>query len=68
MSTEPKGDQCDPTFLYCDPILQNHLATEAEYLVGESFLEFVHPAEKEQARKDLESVIKNGGLFGSVVR
>lgn len=54
--------------VYCDPILQQHLGTEASKLCGTSFFSYVHPEEVEQCRSDLMNIIGSKTLFGSVTR
>ncbi|CAO1629620.1 unnamed protein product [Jaminaea pallidilutea] len=61
-------DPHDLTFLYCDPVLQSHLGTEAELMNGKSFFDWVHPLERERARSDLRKIISSRTLFGSVTR
>ncbi|CAO1632308.1 unnamed protein product [Parajaminaea phylloscopi] len=58
----------DLTFVYCDPVLQSHLGTEADHLIGKSFFDWVHPAEKERAQTDLQTIVTSRTLFGSVTR
>ncbi|PWN20761.1 hypothetical protein BCV69DRAFT_198880 [Microstroma glucosiphilum] len=58
----------DLTFIFCDPVLQNHLNTEADLIIGKSFFDYVHPEQKEQARSDLAQIVASGTLFGSVTR
>jgi hypothetical protein len=68
-STESSpSDPYDLTFIFCDPVLQNHLNTEADLIIGKSFFDYVHPEQKEQARSDLAQIVASGTLFGSVTR
>lgn len=58
----------DLQFIYLDPVLAAHLEDQAENLVGQSLLTFVHPDERETARQDLWSVLDSKTLHGSVTR
>lgn len=58
----------DLQFIYFDPVLAGHLEDQAENLVGQSLLNFIHPDERETAKQDLESVLDSKTLHGSVTR
>ncbi|EKM78736.1 hypothetical protein AGABI1DRAFT_29371, partial [Agaricus bisporus var. burnettii JB137-S8] len=58
----------DLQFIYLDPVLAHHLEAEAESLVGNSLLSFVHPDEQASAKTDLRSVLESRTLHGSVTR
>ena len=58
----------DLNFLYLDPVLQSHLAEQADLLVGKTLINFVHPDEQKSAKQDLGSVLESRTLHGSVTR
>ncbi|KAI0749586.1 hypothetical protein C8Q80DRAFT_1101876 [Daedaleopsis nitida] len=58
----------DLTFLYLDPVLQTHLAEQADLLIGKSLLAYVHPDEQASAKVDLGAVLESRTLHGSVTR
>ncbi|PBK75594.1 hypothetical protein ARMSODRAFT_949870 [Armillaria solidipes] len=58
----------DLQFIYLDPVLQYHLAEQAESLAGKSLLDFVHPDEQSSAKHDLGTVLESRTLHGSVTR
>lgn len=58
----------DLHFIYLDPVLQSHLEEQAESLLGESLLSFVHPDEQASAKQDLGGVLNTRTLHGSVTR
>ena len=58
----------DLTFLYLDPVLAAHLGEQADRLVGQSLLAYVHPDEQESAKADLGAVLESRTLHGSVTR
>ena len=58
----------DLKFLYVDPILCTHLEDQASEIFGRSILDFVHPEERDTARNDLNNVVEQRGLHGSVTR
>ncbi|KAI0368748.1 hypothetical protein BV20DRAFT_980514 [Pilatotrama ljubarskyi] len=58
----------DLHFLYLDPVLASHLGEQAEYLVGKSLLDYVHPDEQASAKVDLGAVLESRTLHGSVTR
>ncbi|OCF44025.1 hypothetical protein I317_02133 [Kwoniella heveanensis CBS 569] len=55
-------------FVHPDPILGNHLGKEKLSMMGRGVIEFIHPHEREQARRDLSSAIASDDLQGSVTR
>lgn len=55
-------------FVYLDPVLANHLETEADLLIGKSLLSFVHPEEQATARADLAEALEQRTMHGSVTR
>ncbi|KAL8276219.1 hypothetical protein RQP46_011380 [Phenoliferia psychrophenolica] len=62
-------------FVFVDPILHTHLADESPKFVGTNLLDYVHPEEVKNLRKDLVSErgpgsggVESGGVFGSVTR
>ncbi|KAJ7274468.1 hypothetical protein B0H12DRAFT_400156 [Mycena haematopus] len=55
-------------FVYLDPVLANHLGSEAQELVGKSLITFVHPEGQESAQQDLGNVLESRTLHGSVTR
>ena len=70
--TSPFADwtllSADLQFIYLDPVLASHLDGQAEALVGQSLLTFVHPDERETAKQDLGNVLDSKTLHGSVTR
>ncbi|KAI9512050.1 hypothetical protein F5148DRAFT_123837 [Russula earlei] len=58
----------DLRFVYLDPVLSYHLVDQADLLIGQSLLKFVHPDEQASAKNDLGNVLKNKALHGSVTR
>ncbi|ODO11145.1 hypothetical protein I350_01748 [Cryptococcus amylolentus CBS 6273] len=58
----------DLEFVHFDPILDAHLSKQKMSMMGRQVLEFIHPHEREQARKDLTSAISADDLQGSVTR
>ena len=56
------------SFLFLDPVLMSHMKEQADGLIGHSLLEFIHPDEVENARVDLQSVVENKALHGTVTR
>ncbi|WVQ95069.1 hypothetical protein IAU59_002161 [Kwoniella sp. CBS 9459] len=55
-------------FVHPDPILGYHLGKEKLSMMGRGVIEFIHPHEREQARRDLSSAIASDDLQGSVTR
>ncbi|KAJ6513330.1 hypothetical protein C8R45DRAFT_963273 [Mycena sanguinolenta] len=55
-------------FVYLDPVLANHLGSEAQELVGKSLITFVHPEGQDSAQQDLGNVLESRTLHGSVTR
>ncbi|ORY35717.1 hypothetical protein BCR39DRAFT_511725 [Naematelia encephala] len=55
-------------FVHPDPVLAVHLGKQAVSFIGRGVLEFIHPAEREQARRDLMNAIAADDLQGSVTR
>ncbi|KAK4703233.1 hypothetical protein P7C70_g2988, partial [Phenoliferia sp. Uapishka_3] len=62
-------------FVFADPILHTHLATESTKFIGSSMLDIIHPEEVGSLREDLiadrngrSGGVENGGIFGSVTR
>ncbi|KAG1860395.1 hypothetical protein F4604DRAFT_1138525 [Suillus subluteus] len=55
-------------FVYLDPVLANHLETQADLLIGKSLLSFVHPEEQATARADLAEALERRTMHGSVTR
>ncbi|KAK4688302.1 hypothetical protein P7C73_g1812, partial [Tremellales sp. Uapishka_1] len=55
-------------FVHPDPVLGVHLARQQMSLMGRGLIEFIHPAEREQARRDLASAVASDDLQGSVTR
>ncbi|WVQ80147.1 hypothetical protein IAT38_002252 [Cryptococcus sp. DSM 104549] len=55
-------------FVHPDPILDVHLSKQKVSMMGRGVLEFIHPHEREQARRDLLSAINADDLQGSVTR
>lgn len=55
-------------FVYLDPVLANHLETQADLLIGKSLLSFVHPEEQATARADLAEALEQRTMHGSVTR
>ncbi|KAF9223860.1 hypothetical protein BS17DRAFT_781326 [Gyrodon lividus] len=58
----------DLQFIYLDPVLACHLEDQAELLIGESLLSFVHPEEQATARADLAEALEQRTMHGSVTR
>ncbi|CAO1623895.1 unnamed protein product [Sympodiomycopsis kandeliae] len=63
-----RSNPYDLTFMFCDPVLQSHMGPEKDLIIGKSFFDFVHPAEREQAKDDLRNIVASRTLFGSVTR
>ena len=61
-------DEQELFFVYVDPTAQRHLGADADGILGRSFLEFVQPDERQQAREDIHKIIQSRTLFGSVTR
>jgi len=55
-------------FVYLDPVLSYHLVDQADLLIGQPLLKFVHPDEQASAKNDLGNVLKSKALHGSVTR
>ncbi|KAF9514547.1 hypothetical protein BS47DRAFT_858055 [Hydnum rufescens UP504] len=55
-------------FLFLDPVLTVHMKDQADYLIGRSLLEFVHPDERQAASVDLHDVVEKQALHGTVTR
>ncbi|WVN86251.1 uncharacterized protein L203_101412 [Cryptococcus depauperatus CBS 7841] len=55
-------------FVHFDPILDAHLSKQRGSVVGKGVLQFIHPYEREQARRDLLNAINADDLQGSVTR
>ncbi|OWZ37758.1 hypothetical protein C356_04532 [Cryptococcus neoformans c45] len=60
--------QLELEFVHFDPILDAHLSKQKGSMMARSVLEFIHPHEREQARKDLLGAISADDLQGSVTR
>jgi hypothetical protein len=58
----------DLNFVYLDPVLSYHLVDQADLLIGQSLLKFVHPDEQASAKNDLGNVLKTKAMHGSVTR
>ncbi|KAI0314615.1 hypothetical protein OF83DRAFT_1174600 [Amylostereum chailletii] len=61
----------DLRFIYLDPVLAHHLADQADLLIGQPLIKFVHPEEQATANRDLGNVLDSptpDGLIGSVTR
>lgn len=54
--------------MFCDPVLQSHMGSEKDLIIGKSFFDFVHPQERAQAKEDLRNIVASRTLFGSVTR
>ncbi|RXK35270.1 hypothetical protein M231_07468 [Tremella mesenterica] len=61
-------DRLELVFVHPDPVLGAHLARQQYSLMGRGVIEFIHPAEREQARRDLANAIAVDDLQGSVTR
>ncbi|KAK1224058.1 hypothetical protein PQX77_008388 [Marasmius sp. AFHP31] len=55
-------------FLYFDPVLQFHLESQADSLIGKPLLSFVHPDERATAENDLGGVLHEHSFHGSITR
>ncbi|KAK8854676.1 hypothetical protein IAR55_003415 [Kwoniella newhampshirensis] len=55
-------------FVHFDPVLDAHLSKQKMSMMKRNVLEFIHPNEREQARRDLSSAISADDLQGSVTR
>ncbi|WWC71461.1 uncharacterized protein I206_105418 [Kwoniella pini CBS 10737] len=66
--TPSTGSKLELKFLHPDPMLGYHLSKQKLSMMERSVIEFIHPAEREQARKDLTSAISADDLQGSVTR
>jgi hypothetical protein len=49
-------------------VLSVHLAQQKISMIDRGIMEFIHPVEREQARKDLTAAIAKDDLQGSVTR
>ncbi|PWZ00975.1 hypothetical protein BCV70DRAFT_86351 [Testicularia cyperi] len=65
-SSGPSGDRLH--FVYLDPVLQQHMAQQADSLVGTDFFDYVHPEERERVCEDMGKIVESRTLFGSVTR
>ncbi|WVW85505.1 hypothetical protein I302_107543 [Kwoniella bestiolae CBS 10118] len=66
--TPSAGSKLELRFAHPDPMLSLHLSKQKLSMMGRSVIEFIHPAEREQARRDLTSAISADDLQGSVTR
>ncbi|KAK6910787.1 hypothetical protein I203_104820 [Kwoniella mangroviensis CBS 8507] len=66
--TPSSGSKLELRFVHPDPMLSLHLSKQKLSMMGSSVIEFIHPAEREQARRDLTSAISADDLQGSVTR
>ncbi|WRT68518.1 uncharacterized protein IL334_005494 [Kwoniella shivajii] len=66
--TIQSGSRLELEFVHPDPMLGFHLAKQKLSMMGRSVIEFIHPAEREQARRDLTNAISADDLQGSVTR
>ncbi|TIA85658.1 hypothetical protein E3P99_03925 [Wallemia hederae] len=55
-------------FVYLDPVLSSHMKSEAQKLVGTSFYDYLHPAESEEAKQDIQSIVDSENIHGSIIR
>ncbi|KAL7422207.1 hypothetical protein Q5752_002853 [Cryptotrichosporon argae] len=55
-------------FVHFDPVLAVHLARQQLSMRGRGLFEFIHPAEREQARRDMSSTLAIDDLQGSITR
>ncbi|KAK2462978.1 hypothetical protein APHAL10511_005030 [Amanita phalloides] len=55
-------------FIYLDPVLSDHLADQANLLLGKSLIQFVHPDEQASAKHDIGSVVQRKTMHGSITR
>ncbi|GAC72843.1 hypothetical protein PANT_7d00306 [Moesziomyces antarcticus T-34] len=62
----PTGEKLH--FVYLDPVLQQHMAEQAERLVGSDFYDYVHPEERDRVCDDMHKIVESRTLFGSVTR
>ncbi|WVR09500.1 hypothetical protein IAU60_006568 [Kwoniella sp. DSM 27419] len=62
------GTKLELEFVHPDPVLGVHLAKQKLSMMGRGVIEFIHPHEREQARRDLLSAIASDDLQGSVTR
>ncbi|KAF8557421.1 hypothetical protein OG21DRAFT_1475512 [Imleria badia] len=58
----------DLHFIYLDPVLASHLDDQAEFLIGKSLLNFVHPEEQASAKADLTEALEHRTMHGTVTR
>ncbi|GFZ50895.1 hypothetical protein JCM24511_08653 [Saitozyma sp. JCM 24511] len=65
---EVPGSKLELVFIHLDPVLSVHLARQKMTFIGRGVIEFIHPAEREQARTDLGNAIASDDLQGSVTR
>lgn len=49
----------DLRFVYIDPLLREHMRSDADKLVGSSIYDFIHPDERESAKVDLDKSAYN---------
>ncbi|SOV07127.1 uncharacterized protein UDID_01348 [Ustilago sp. UG-2017a] len=55
-------------FVYLDPILQQHMAEQAQGMIGSDFYDYVHPEERDRVSDDMQKIVESRTLFGSVTR
>ncbi|KAG7528115.1 hypothetical protein FFLO_06407 [Filobasidium floriforme] len=55
-------------FVHLDPVLSVHMRMQSMSMLGRGVIEFIHPEEREQARRDLYSSTRVNNLEGSVTR
>ncbi|WWD19178.1 hypothetical protein CI109_103636 [Kwoniella shandongensis] len=65
---QPPQQKLELEFVHFDPVLDAHLSKQKMSMMKRSVLEFIHPNEREQARRDLFSAISADDLQGSVTR
>ncbi|CAG8485265.1 2958_t:CDS:2 [Ambispora gerdemannii] len=60
--------QRDFTFVYISPFLSRELGLQHSSILGTSFFDYIHPLEKELARRDFFGFVNKKTLYGSVTR
>lgn len=55
-------------FVYLDPVLQQHMAEQADGMVGSDFYDYIHPEERDRVSDDMQKIVESRTLFGSVTR
>ncbi|TIB67677.1 hypothetical protein E3P77_01370 [Wallemia ichthyophaga] len=55
-------------FVYLDPVLSSHMKSQSNSLIGTSFYDYLHPAESNEAKQDIQSIVQSENIHGSIIR